>query len=171
MVLHGIRGSHINGHDEKVELVLDDGSQVTASVVLAATEMDWRRLELDGVDELLNRGVYYGAGRSEAAECSGQRVVIVGAGNAAGQAVLNFANAGAQVTMLVRGNRLGKTMSAYLVERIQAHPLIEVRLETQLTGLHSSGERLNAVTTTDASGRSDRPGLRCFPLHRGSAAH
>jgi thioredoxin reductase (NADPH) len=43
--------------------------------------------------------------------------------------------------MLVRGNRLGKTMSAYLVERIQAHPLIEVRLETQLTGLHSSGER------------------------------
>jgi thioredoxin reductase (NADPH) len=91
MVLHGIRGSHINGHDEKVELVLDDGSQVTASVVLAATEMDWRRLELDGVDELLNRGVYYGAGRTEAAECSGQRVVIVGAGNAAGQAVLNFA--------------------------------------------------------------------------------
>ena len=55
--------------------------------------MDWRRLDLDGVDELLGHGVYYGAGRSEAAQCAGQTVVVVGAGNSAGQAVLNFANA------------------------------------------------------------------------------
>ena len=55
--------------------------------------MDWRRLDLDGVGELLGHGVYYGAGRSEAAQCAGQSVVVVGAGNSAGQAVLNFANA------------------------------------------------------------------------------
>jgi hypothetical protein len=36
--------------------------------------------------------------------------------------------------MLVRGNRLGKTVSAYLVERIQQHPLIDVLLETELNG-------------------------------------
>jgi thioredoxin reductase (NADPH) len=75
-------------------------------VVLAAPGMEWRRLDLDGVDELLGPGVYYGAGRSEAAQCAGQSVVIVGAGNSAGQAVLNFANATARVTMLVRGDRL-----------------------------------------------------------------
>jgi thioredoxin reductase (NADPH) len=46
-------------------------SEVTASVVLAAPGMDWRRLELDGIDELLGHGVYYGAGRSEAAQCAG----------------------------------------------------------------------------------------------------
>ncbi|MEN3343063.1 MAG: thioredoxin reductase [Actinomycetota bacterium] len=152
MLLRGIGGSRLNDHDQQVELVADDGSEVTASVVLAAAGMEWRRLELDGLDELLGRGVYYGAGRSEAAQCSGQGVVVVGAGNSAGQAVLNFANAGARVTMLVRGDRLGKSMSAYLVERIRQHPLIEVRLEAQVTGLHSRGDRLAGVTTTDAGG-------------------
>jgi thioredoxin reductase (NADPH) len=56
--------------------------------------------------------------------------------------------------MLVRGDRLGKAMSACLVERIRQHPLIDVRLETQLTGLHADGGRLGAVTVTDAGGNS-----------------
>jgi thioredoxin reductase (NADPH) len=154
MVLRGVTGSHLDGDDERVGLVLDDGSQVTASVVLAAAGMEWRRLDVDGIDELLGHGVYYGAGRSEASQCAGERVVVVGAGNSAGQAVLNFANATAQVTMLVRGDRLGKTMSNYLVERIERHPLIDVRLETQLTALHADGGRLTGVTVTDAAGTS-----------------
>jgi thioredoxin reductase (NADPH) len=79
-----------NRHDEPIELILDDDSVVTASVVLAATGMDWRRLDLPGIDELVGHGVYYGAGRSEAAQCAGQNVDVVGAGNSAGQAVLNF---------------------------------------------------------------------------------
>src|SRR4029077_6660413 len=99
--------------------------------------------------------VYYGAGRSEAAQCAGQDVVVVGAGNSAGQAGLNFANQPARVTMLVRGDRLAKSMSAYLIERIEHHPLIDVRLETQLTGLHASGGPLEAVTFTDSSGRDE----------------
>ena len=82
--------------------------------------MVWRRLEVEGIDELLGRGVYYGAGRSEAAQCGGDDVVVVGAGNSAGQAVMDLADAGARVTMLVRGDALGKTMSAYLVDRIKS---------------------------------------------------
>src|SRR4051812_5441901 len=117
MILSGIRGSREHSADERIELIADDGSSVRAWVVLAGCGMNWRRFELDGVDELLGHGVYYGAGRSEASQCSGERVVVVGAGNSAGQAVLNFANAGAGVTMLVRGDRLAKSMSAYLVER------------------------------------------------------
>jgi thioredoxin reductase (NADPH) len=156
MLLRGIRGSRLDSrHDEPAELILDDGSEITASAVLAATGMDWRRLDLDGVDELLGHGVYYGAGRSEAAQCAGQSVVIVGAGNSAGQAVLNFANATARVTMLVRGASLGKTMSAYLIERIERHPLIDVHLETQLTELHSNGDELAAVTFAGAAGKAE----------------
>ncbi len=155
MLLRGIRGSRLKGHDEPHELILDDGSEVTASVALAATGMDWRRLDLNGVDELLGHGVYYGAGRSEAAQCAGQSVVVVGAGNSAGQAVLNFANATARVTMLVRGDRLGTTMSAYLIERIKQHPLIDVHLETQLTELHPNGDKIAAVTFADAAGKAE----------------
>jgi thioredoxin reductase (NADPH) len=154
-LLRGIQGSRLRGHDEPVELILDDGSEVTASVVLASTGMDWRRLDLEGVDELIGHGVYYGAGRSEAAQCAGQSVVVVGAGNSAGQAVLNFANATARVTMLVRGDRLEKTMSAYLIDRIRQHPLIDVHLETQLTELHPSGESIAAVTFADTAGKTE----------------
>src|SRR5213078_364689 len=125
------------------------GSEVAASVALAATGMDWRRLDLDGIDELLGHGVYYGAGRSEAAQCAGQNVVVVGAGNSAGQAVLNFANATARVTMLIRGDRLEKTMSAYLIEQIKQHPLIDVQLATQLTQLHADSASIAEVPFAD----------------------
>ncbi len=156
LLMRSVTGSRMNGHDEPVGLKLEDGSEVTASVVLAAPGMDWTKLHLEGIEDLIGDGVYYGAGRSEAAQCAGQDVVVVGAGNSAGQAVLNFANQTARVTMLVRGDRLSKSMSAYLIERIEQHPLIDVRVETQLTELHESDGRLEAVTFTDAAGASDR---------------
>ena len=171
MVLRGVQGSRLKGHDEPVELTLDDGSEITASVVLAATGMDWRRLELAGIDELLGHGVYYGAGRSEAAQCAGQSVVVVGAGNSAGQAVLNFANATARVTMLVRGDRLAKTMSAYLIRRIEQHPLIDVHLETQLTELHPNGDKIAAVAFADASGKVDTRAVDAVFLCIGGSPH
>ena len=155
ILLRGVVASRLSGSDERVGLILDDGSEVTASVVLASPGMEWRRLDLEGISDLLGHGVYYGAGRSEASQCAGQSVVVVGAGNSAGQAVLNFANATARVTMLVRGDRLEKTMSAYLIERIRHHPLIEVHLETQLTELHAADGKIAGVTFADAAGKSE----------------
>ena len=155
LLMRAVNGSRLNGQDEPVGLLIDDGSEVTASVVLAAPGIDWARLELDGLDDLIGDGVYYGAGRSEAAQCAGQDVVVVGAGNSAGQAVLNFANQTARVTMLIRGDRLSKSMSAYLIERIEKHPLIDVRLETQLTELHSNDSGLTGVTFADSGGKSE----------------
>jgi thioredoxin reductase (NADPH) len=169
--LRGVKGSRLESDGDTVGLVLDDGSEVTASVVLEATGIDWRRLELDGIDELVGHGVYYGAGRSEAAQSSGQPVVVVGAGNSAGQAVLNFANASARVTMLVRGDRLTKTMSAYLIERIEQHPLIDVRLETQLTELHSNGGNLTGVTFADAAGNARTESVEAVFLCIGGRPH
>jgi thioredoxin reductase (NADPH) len=157
VLMRGITGSRLSMKpDEPVELFFEDGSKVAASVVLAAPGMDWRRVDLDGIDELMGHGVYYGAGRSEAAQCAGQSVVVVGAGNSAGQAVLNFANQTARVTMLVRGDRLEKSMSAYLIERIRAHPLIDVHLETQLTALHADDSgSISAATFADSAGKAE----------------
>jgi thioredoxin reductase (NADPH) len=142
-----VSGEHrTDGH----RLQLAGGFEISAPICIAAPGMDWRRLAAPGVDELLGRGVYYGAGRSEAAQCGGDDVVVIGAGNSAGQAVMNLGNAGARVKMLVRGSSLGRTMSAYLVERIERHPLIDVRFGTEVTAAHGTG-RLEAVTTTDGT--------------------
>ncbi len=85
--------------------------------LLLASGVDWRRLEVPGIDELLGSGVYYGAGPSEAVTCTGCRVAIIGGGNSAGQAVIRFSRYAAQVTLLVRGPSLEASMSQYLIVR------------------------------------------------------
>ncbi len=142
--------------DGKAALRLDSGFEVSADVSIGAPGMEWRRLDAPGVEELLGRGVYYGAGRSEAAQCKDDDVYVVGAGNSAGQAVLNLANAGARVTMVIRGDQLGKTMSGYLVKRIEADPRIEVRFGTQVVEAEVDGEHLGAVTLADAAGAREQ---------------
>ena len=152
--LRGVTGSE--SRRDSFRLTLEGGYDVEAKVVVAAPGMVWRRLEVDGVEDLLERGVYYGAGRSEAAQCGGDGVAVVGAGNSAGQAVMHLANVGARVTMLVRGDSLGRSMSAYLVERIAAHPAIDVRLRTVVEGVESGGDLLSAVVTRGADGSAER---------------
>ncbi|HET6830982.1 MAG TPA: NAD(P)/FAD-dependent oxidoreductase [Solirubrobacterales bacterium] len=157
----GVVGNSITAAGQE-RLALAGGFELTADVVLATTGMVWRRLELPGIDDLLERGVYYGAGRSEAAQCGGDDVIVIGAGNSAGQAVMNLANAGAAVTMVVRGEDLGRSMSAYLVERVKDHPLVEVRLHCEVTELHASGGRLTALTISDAGGATERRAVRAL---------
>jgi thioredoxin reductase (NADPH) len=141
---------------EPFTLEVEGGYEVATHAVIVAVGMIWRRLEVDGIHDLLERGVYYGVGRSEASQCGDEDVIVVGAGNAAGQAVMNLANAGARVTMLVRGGDLRKSMSAYLVERIADHPLIDVRLRTEIEAVEEDGERLTAVLARNGEGRRDR---------------
>jgi thioredoxin reductase (NADPH) len=150
LILNGV----VNGRllpGEPPRATLSSGDEVTADITILGCGMVWRRLEVDGVNELLGHGVYYGAGRSEASQCSGEHVMVVGAGNSAGQAVLNLAGAGARVTMVVRGDSLSRSMSAYLVERIMACEAIDVRLRTEVRELHEE-DGLEAVTIESADG-------------------
>ena len=169
VMLRGVVGSGTREGRPLLRVV--GGHELTADVVLAATGMDWRQLEVEGVDDLLDRGVYYGAGRSEAARCAGASVVVVGAGNSAGQAVMNLAGSGAHVTMAVRGERLDGRMSAYLVERVQQHPLIDVRLETQVTALDEADGQLGSVTLTDAASKEQQLPTRALFLCIGGVPH
>jgi thioredoxin reductase (NADPH) len=143
-----LRGANGNRREPNGRFVIEveGGHEISAPVAVAATGMEWRRLAVEGLDELLGRGVYYGAGRSEAAQCGGENAVVIGAGNSAGQAVLHLARADARVTMLVRGDGLERTMSEYLVRRIAATPAVEVRLGTELRAVHAEAGRLASVT-------------------------
>jgi len=154
-LLRGIRQGTARA-DGGMRIESTDGIEVTADVAVVAPGMEWRRLEVDGVEQLLGRGVYYGAGRSESVGCDGKEVVIVGAGNSAGQAVMNFADAYARVTMVVRGDSLAKSMSAYLVQRIEQNPLIDVRLRSRVRGLDGDERSLRSVTIEDAAGTVER---------------
>jgi thioredoxin reductase (NADPH) len=136
-------------------VVLDGEGVVEARTVIVATGVSYRRLPADGTDELTGRGVYYGAGASEAAQCQGDVVYVVGAANSAGQAVLNFAKYAKRVVLLVRGASLEASMSRYLVDRIEAHPGIDVRLRTQVTACRGDGH-LESIVLRDDSGLDEQ---------------
>jgi thioredoxin reductase (NADPH) len=123
---------------------LSDGTLVRGRAVLFASGVEWRRLDVPGVDDLLGAGVYYGAGPSEALGCTGSRVVVVGGGNSAGQAVVRFSRYAQQVTLLVRGRDLGASMSQYLIDHLSGTPNVEVRVRTQVTGLEAD-DRLRGI--------------------------
>ncbi|HJY66225.1 MAG TPA: NAD(P)/FAD-dependent oxidoreductase, partial [Streptosporangiaceae bacterium] len=123
---------------------LSDGTPIRGRAVLFASGVEWRRLDVPGVDDLLGAGVYYGAGPSEALACTDSQVVVVGGGNSAGQAVVRFSRYAQRVTLLVRGHDLGASMSQYLIDQVSAIPNVDVRVRTQVTALEAD-DRLRTV--------------------------
>jgi thioredoxin reductase (NADPH) len=125
-------------------VLLAGGGEIEARAVLITTGVSYRQLEAEGLAPLGARGVYYGATASEAVQCAGEDVYVVGAANSAGQAVLNLARYAKKVVLLVRGERLEDSMSHYLVARILAAENVEVRLRTRVVGGGGDGhlERL-----------------------------
>ena len=127
---------------------LADGQQVVARAVIAAPGITWRRLGVPRLEALVGSGVFYGAGASEAQAMAGRAVFVVGAGNSGGQAALHLAGYARQVTMLVRGDSLARSMSDYLIREITATPSISVRLRTEISDGYGP-DHLEALTLHD----------------------
>jgi len=135
-----------NGADRV--LTLANSTQAVSRTVVVATGVSYRRLPVPGLEELLGAGVFYGAAVTEAKAVQGQRVLVVGGANSAGQAAVHLARHAEQVTLLVRGGSLADGMSAYLVEELQRAGNVAVRLRTEVTAVEGAG-RLEAVTVRD----------------------
>jgi thioredoxin reductase (NADPH) len=142
-------------------LKLSDGSEISCHALLLAMGVQWRTLDVPGIDHLQGAGVYYGGGTSEALACKGETVYIIGGANSAGQAAMHFSKFAGKVVMLVRGVSLAATMSHYLIEQIEKTPnievwarasVVEVEGETRLTGItvecSPSGERKKLPATS-----------------------
>jgi thioredoxin reductase (NADPH) len=130
---------------------LSDGTTVRSQTMVLAAGVDWRRLEVPGIEKLLGSGVYYGAGPSEAVTCSGCRVAIVGGGNSAGQAVIRFSRYAAQVTLLVRGASLEASMSQYLISQVSKLANVEVRTNTEIVDVESEDHLLALILSSKGS--------------------
>ena len=117
-------------------LKLGNGTEISCHAALIATGVQWRRLEVAGMDRLQGAGVYYGGGSQEAISCKGEMVYIVGGANSAGQAALNFAEYADKVVMLLRGESLSTTMSRYLIDQIEKTPNIQLWAHAEVVEVH-----------------------------------
>ncbi len=144
---------------------LADGSQVPTRALVVATGAEYRRPGVDGWERFEGAGIYYAATESEGQLCAGERVAVLGGGNSAGQAALFLASKGCEVHVVLRSGDLGRSMSRYLVDRIEADERIAVHLRTEVRAVHGD-DRLSAVTwERTAEGRFedvDLAALFCF---------
>jgi thioredoxin reductase (NADPH) len=124
--------SEFSGPDPVHVLELGDGRRVRARAVVVATGARYRRPEIPNLAQYEGRGVSYWASPVEARLCRGEEVALLGGGNSAGQAAVFLASHARQVRMLVRGPTLARTMSRYLIDRIEASPNVEVLCDTEV---------------------------------------
>jgi thioredoxin reductase (NADPH) len=135
-------------------LTLSDGTRLRTRCVLIASGVEYRKLDAPRVNEFEGAGIYYAATEMEARLCRGEEVVVVGAGNSAGQAVVYLSGRDrcSHVHLVMRGNDLGKSMSRYLVDRVEGLENVTVHRNTRITGLQGDGH-LDAVELEDKGGR------------------
>ena len=125
-----------------------DGQVYGARAVILATGSTYRRLEVDGEEELIGAGVHF------CATCDGpfykdRPVAVVGGGNSAAEESLFLTRFASEVTLLVRGEAL-KT-APLVIEKIEEHPKIKVRYGTRVTGLGGKN-KLEGLTISGPGG-------------------
>ena len=126
-------------------VTLDDGSELSCHALLISTGVRVREFNVPGIEPLIGGSVYYGAATSEAANYKDATVFVIGGANSAGQGAIFLSRYASQVTVLVRGDSLQKSMSQYLIDQIEATENIIVRVNTEVSAVTGS-KHLEAVT-------------------------
>jgi thioredoxin reductase (NADPH) len=130
------------------EVRLSTGDVATGRAVVIATGAQYRRLDVPRLERFEMGGVYYAATQGEAQLCTGSPVVIVGGGNAAGQAAMFLSRHTPHCRLVVRGDDLGKSMSRYLIDQIERNDNMVVSTSSQVVEV--GGEReLESVTVAN----------------------
>lgn len=146
LVASGATRLRCGGHQYTVEI--EGEPRIPARAVIIASGAEYRRPPLPNLSTFEGVGVYYGATPMEAQLCVGEKVVVVGGGNSAGQAAVFLSATTERVYMLVRGSGLAETMSRYLIRRIEENPAIELRTHTEIVALEGD-QRLTRVSWRD----------------------
>jgi thioredoxin reductase (NADPH) len=138
---------------------VESGPAVPTRAIVIATGAAYRKLALPNVLEFEGRGLYYGATHMEAQLCRDEEVVVVGGGNAAGQAAVFLAETAKRVHVLVRAKGLADSMSRYLIRRVEDHPRIVLRVLTEITALEGDGH-LERVSWRNGAGEPEAHSIR-----------
>jgi thioredoxin reductase (NADPH) len=139
------RATRLSQEGDLFAIELDSKQTVRARSIVIANGARYRTLGVEEQDRFEGAGVYYAATDLEARLCGDQDVVVVGGGNSAGQAAMFLAEQARCVHLVCRGADLGRSMSQYLVSRLEESPRVKIYLNAQVTELRGD-ERLHGVT-------------------------
>jgi thioredoxin reductase (NADPH) len=135
----------IKTKDNYKTIILEDKREINTKSIVITTGVDYRKLETKGMGEFTGAGVYYGAATTEAASCKDKEVYVVGGGNSAGQGAMYLSKFAMNVYIIIRKEDLSSTMSAYLIDQINATSNIHVIAKTEIIEAHGEG-RIQQLT-------------------------
>lgn len=114
-------------NDDCRHLHLADGRTIGFRSLIIAAGMRYKRLDIPRLNVFENSGVFYGSGViGNADACYAKDVFVVGGANSAGQAAMHLSQFARNVIILIRGNDIRKSMSEYLVRKIENTANIEI---------------------------------------------
>ena len=148
------------GRDGEPHLVCTGGGEVRARSVVIATGVDYRRLGVAPLEDLVGSGVFYGAAMTAAREMDDADVVVVGGGNSAGQAAIHLARFARSVTLCVRRDSLDATMSSYLIEELRWNPRVTVQTCVEVVDGGGDAQLEWLVLRDTRTGEETRRGAR-----------
>jgi thioredoxin reductase (NADPH) len=152
----------LRSENNHYRVTLSEGDEVAGRSVIVATGARYRRLDIPRLERFEGVSVHYAATEAEAQMCRGNEVAVVGGGNSAGQAAVFLAERVAKVYLLIRGGDLGKSMSRYLIDRIERTDNIELLSHVGVSELVGDGALEGTVVEDNRSG--ERRTLRARAL-------
>lgn len=96
----------------------------------------------------------------EAQLCRDVEIVVVGGGNAAGQAAVFLGETAKHVQMLVRAKGLAESMSRYLIRRIEQNPAIDLRTQTEIVALEGDHHLERVIWRNNQFGNTETHDIR-----------
>jgi len=150
---------------------IDSGEWISGRSLLISSGASYRKLKVPGCEIFEGYGVYYSATYMEAEMCRNSNVIVVGGGNSAGQAAVFLSKFANTVFLLIRGDDLSKSMSKYLVNRIEAIENIELLIHTEVSEINGNGSIKSVQVTHNQTGKQDILDARAVFIFIGAAPH
>ena len=156
--------------DDRVELSLANRRSVSARAVVVASGARYKRPAMANLELFAGESVHYWASPVEARLCAEEEIILVGAGNSAGQATVFLAPYVKHLTMIVRGSGLEASMSRYLIDRIASLENVAIRVHAEVIELHGdhAGALSAATVRNNSTGTTERVAVRHMFLFVGA---
>lgn len=137
---------------EKIISVIG-GEEFTAPTVIIATGASWRKLNVEGEQEYIGRGVAF-CPHCDGPFYEGKHVAVVGGGNSGIEAAIDLAGICRQVTVFEFADTL--KADQVLQEKANSLPNVDIFTSSQTTRVIGNGEKVTAIRVKDRITNEER---------------
>jgi thioredoxin reductase (NADPH) len=162
------KGIRLDSDHKPYIVEVENGARISARTIVIATGAAYRRPQCENLPRFEGAGIYYAATPMEAQLCQGEEAIVVGGGNAAGQAAVFLAENAECIHMLIRSASLAEKMSRYLIRRIEETPKIVFRPYTEIIALQGDDHLESVRWRNNQTGSTEEHKVRHVFLMTGA---